>query len=89
MHTVPGFRPFLQDEAREIVRGVSRQTGIPVEDIMGYSRRPEIVMARHGAIWLIRDRLGWSLMRLGRFFNRDHSTIHRALRRVEQRMLDG
>lgn len=67
---------------KNIVEQVSRSRGVPVKDIMGTSRLKDIVAARQSAMWLSRSQ-GISFARVGRFFNRDHTTILHACNKID------
>ena len=48
---------------------------LPASALRGDSRKKEIAMARHVAVYLTREMTGMSLPRIGDAFGRDHSTI--------------
>nr|WP_307909165.1 helix-turn-helix domain-containing protein [Mycoplasmopsis bovis] len=53
--------------------------------MLGKSRRKDVVLARHIAIWIVKKQLDLSLEQIGKFFgNRDHSTIINAVRKIEK-----
>ncbi len=54
------------------------------EELLGRSRRKQVVKARNLAIYLCRQYLQRSLPELGRAFRRSHSTILHALESVER-----
>ena len=66
---------------REIQQTVCAEFGISQADMLGRSRKASIVAARHHAMRLARA-TGASLPKIGRSFNRDHSTVHAALRKA-------
>lgn len=72
-------------KAAEIVDMVSNLTGVSVKAIKGEERPARIVDARQKAIWAVKTLTHWSGPRVGRFFDRDHTTIHHAIRRLEDR----
>ena len=70
----------------EIIRKVSTLTKINEPDIVGKSRRAEIVEARQISIYLCRDILGSSLASIGMHFSgRDHTTILHACKVIEKK----
>lgn len=86
----PGLRPRWQEvpsrnlprsEAMQIIRMVSRFTKIPVEDIMGQSRRAEIARARHMTYLALFD-AGAPYIHIGRIMGRDHSTVMHGVRKA-------
>lgn len=68
---------------RAEIRAIERLTGVSQELMRGPSRAAPIVAARWMAIAALRAR-GWSLPRIGRELNRDHTTVLYALRRMGQ-----
>tara|TARA_B100001059_G_C17827495_1_gene582327 strand:- start:432 stop:1787 length:1356 start_codon:yes stop_codon:yes gene_type:complete len=70
----------------EIIRKVSSLTNISEHDIVGKSRRAEIVEARQISIYICRDVLGTSLASIGMHFSgRDHTTILHAYKVIEEK----
>ena len=72
-------------EIRKIARHVSRETEISLADIYSKKRVRKIAHARFIVMWLAK-RAGYSLTQIGRAFDRDHSTVLNALRRVDKIM---
>lgn len=61
---------------------LEKHDGITIKDIRAPGRKKKVVAARHEAIAAIRRiRPDLSLTTIGRFFNRDHTTILNALRK--------
>ena len=70
----------------EIIRRVSKVTGVEEGQIVGKSRRAEIVEARQASIYLCRELLGTSLASIGMHFSgRDHTTILHACKVIEEK----
>ncbi|WP_223211708.1 chromosomal replication initiator protein DnaA [Mycoplasmopsis maculosa] len=68
-----------------IIDYVAKYYKISKKDILGKGRQKEVVLARHIAIYLIRDQINIPLQQIGRFFgNRDHSTILNAIKKIEK-----
>lgn len=79
-----------------IQAATARHYGIRLADLTGRSRKDRDAQARQTAMYLAHTLLGGEGQRvrygqehLGRLFNRDHSTVHHAIRAVEQRLADG
>ena len=63
----------------------AEQFGLPVSDILGQSRRKELVFARQASMSLCRSLLGMSYPALGRLFGgKDHSTVLYSIRKFKQ-----
>ncbi|MCT4469566.1 DnaA ATPase domain-containing protein [Mycoplasma sp. HS2188] len=67
-----------------VIEHVAKYYKIHKKDILGKSRKKEFVIARHIAMFIIRDELKFSLIKIGEIFgNRDHSTVVNAVKKVE------
>jgi chromosomal replication initiator protein len=63
--------------------------GVSEREILSMRRQANVVLARHVAIYLVRQMTKLSLPRIGeRFADRDHTTILHAVRRVERLLRD-
>jgi len=60
---------------------VAWRTGVPVWEMQGPLRDTHIKDARHEAMYLCRHEAHCSLTIIGRFFNRDHTTVLHAIRK--------
>jgi chromosomal replication initiation ATPase DnaA len=70
------------DRLAGIVTAVAAEIGVTREQLLGESRDADSVLARHAAMALSQRLLGYSLPRIGRLMQRDHSTVHSAIRRI-------
>ena len=71
----------------EIISIVSETFGTRPEYIVGKSRKREIVLARHAAMYLAKEFTQQSLKSIGlHFAGRDHSTVIHAIKAVEARI---
>ena len=70
-----------------IIDSVAGYYGLSADVLRGDSRKKEIAMARHVAVYLTREMTGLSLPRIGDAFGRDHSTIINSCDKVTK-MLD-
>jgi hypothetical protein len=70
---------------RVIVGRIAKEHGVTFEDIMGPRRLKPVVAARKAAMIAVAAHMPrWSLPQIGRFFNRDHTTIMHALGRLKR-----
>ncbi|MFV8477923.1 DnaA ATPase domain-containing protein [Mycoplasma sp. VS410B] len=67
-----------------IIKAVSKYYKIPAKDILSNSRKAEIVVARHIAMYMISIQLDYSSTELGKVFKKDHSTVLNALRKFKE-----
>ena len=75
-----------------IVADVADVHGLPVADLMGRSKLKHIVAARQEAMWRIRQVMlsdgvtpRYSTTQIGRYFDRDHTTVIHACKRHLER----
>src|SRR5690606_25185830 len=61
---------------------VGLKHNIPVRYILGLSRQRKVVAARHEAIAAVYQHTQASMPAVGRFFDRDHTTVLAALRKM-------
>lgn len=66
-----------------IIHEVSKASGVKPRDIMGKRRFVNHTRARFVAMAICRDYLDMSYPAIGRVFDRDHSTVISAMRRVD------
>lgn len=72
--------------ARRIIADVALKHEVSVKQILGDDRQAPVIEARREAMSLVyRANPNWSLVKMGRFFNRDHTTILHALRKTGDR----
>jgi len=70
-----------------IVRVVCDELGVPQEELLGSSRRSEVVQARQIAAFLAREATGESWQRIAQALGRaDHTTVLHAYKQAEQRL---
>jgi chromosomal replication initiation ATPase DnaA len=75
---------------REIAASVADKYGLTVDDLRGTDRTRRVAWPRQEAMAEIRrHRQDMSLPDIGRFFNRDHTTVIHALRAVAKRKAKG
>lgn len=58
------------------------------DEILGQSRVQRLIVPRQHAMWIMSKQPHLTLSMIGRFFNRDHTTVVHAIRRHQAR-LDG
>jgi chromosomal replication initiator protein len=73
------------DQVQKMVADVFN---VKVLDLKSKSRGRPLVTARQTAMFLIKNYLNQSVTDIGRFFNKDHSTVINALQRIENQRLE-
>ena len=72
-------------EADEIIRIVEEEVSAPYGAVKGKERKRKCAYARHKACYLIRLNKGWSLTRIARWIDRDHTTVLHSIRSHSRR----
>lgn len=68
----------------KIVEIVAKYYNINKSDILGKSRKKDIVLARHISMWLIRNITNKTFKEIGLFFKgKDHSTVMTAIEKID------
>ena len=80
---VPDSTPAL---VRKIVQEVGEKYGLSREQLCGEGRAAALVRARHELFWRLRRETTWSLPRLGRALNFDHTTLLNGIRKHQARL---
>ncbi|MBO5891673.1 MAG: chromosomal replication initiator protein DnaA [Oscillospiraceae bacterium] len=67
-----------------IVRYVCRYYGIEESQLKGPQRSKNIAEPRQIAAYLIRELTSFKLEAIGKYFNRDHGTVHHSIKKVQE-----
>jgi len=82
---IEGRSPLLS--ADRILDRVAREWGVTPDGVISKKRTKELTVPRQVTMYLIKDLLDESLVRIGRRFGgRDHSTVIHSIRKVEEDM---
>lgn len=74
---------------QKIVERVAKKTGLKTAEILGQSRRKDIVLARQISMFLCREHLGLSYPEIGRLFGgKDHATVIHGINKIQQSRAD-
>jgi chromosomal replication initiation ATPase DnaA len=65
-----------------IVDETARGFGVTTADLLGSGKHRHVAMARCCAMALVRQSTGWSWPEMGRFFDRDESSVRAAVAKV-------
>lgn len=78
-------RTIPRTEAMALIERVCRESGVTVDQIMARDKRGEVSATRTAAIRAVADAYPMaSTVTIGRLFQRDHTTILYALRRLRK-----
>jgi chromosomal replication initiator protein len=67
-----------------IVEMTAKYYDLDSKQIMGSSRKANIVMARQISMYIMRTMTGQSLPEIGKFFNQHHTTVMHSVEKIEQ-----
>lgn len=73
----------------KIIEKVSKKYGVSEDDIKGENQSQEISYARHITMYLIRKTMKLSLPKIGKIFNRNHSTVISSIKKIERELGNG
>jgi len=76
--------PFY-DKNDQVIFKISQITGVTMQEIMGKSRKPHIIVARFACYWALIEVNKLSLSDAGRYFKVHHSSIIHGKRTFEDR----
>lgn len=77
---------MIQPQA--IIAATCRHYGLTLDELRGPKRESRITWPRQQAMKIIRDNTKLTFPQIGRIFNRDHTTVIHALRRVKSKASD-
>lgn len=70
-------------DGNKIVNSASEKYNLPKDVILGKKHSKDIVWARHMSIYVMRKLTDMSFNEIGKFFNRDHSTVMASVEKIE------
>lgn len=70
----------------KILSAVTKKYGVSLEELKGKKRSREIALARHIAIYIVRQMTEKSYPEIGKIFNRDHTTVLSSIEVIDKRM---
>ncbi len=74
-----------QNNFQELITIVSEYFGYSHEEIKSKNRQQKIVLARQVGMFLCRELLGYSYLKIGQLFgDRDHSTVIHSIKKIQQ-----
>ena len=86
LRTVPEYLHATEpvtETVNRIIADVAAHYGVKPDDILGKDRKKNIQTARNVSMYLVRNMTSASLPQIGVYFNRDHSTVHSNIGKVE------
>ena len=71
---------------QKVTRAVAKEFGILISELRSTRRSQSLVLPRQCAMWLCRKLCHASYPELGQFFERQHSSVIHAVRKLESRL---
>lgn len=73
----------------DILRQESERTGVPISEILGSRRTPDLSHLRHYVMWRARVETGLSYPQIGKYMgNKDHTTVLHGVKKIEAMPID-
>lgn len=73
---------------QRILHAVARRHGIRPEEIMGHSRRKELIKPRQEVYYRLRLELCFSYQKIAKIVNKDHTSVMHGVYKVRDQLLD-
>ena len=74
---------------QEVISLVAKHFDLKNKQVVGKSRKSELVKARHITMYLLREEMGMTLQRIAKLIgDRDHTTVMHAVEKIEEEMID-
>lgn len=86
IHELLGGAEPVSVTVNKIFLSVYKKYNTTREDLTGKRRTKDLTFPRHVAIYLIRHITEMSLPNISKIFNRDHSTIHTSIEKIEKKI---
>ncbi|MGZ3809939.1 MAG: DnaA/Hda family protein, partial [Bacteriovorax sp.] len=80
---------FKQDCFHEFLKEVAYTFQISLEDLISPVRRKEFALARHVAMYILKEKEGLGIMRISELFGKDHSSVVYAVSRIKRELESG
>jgi len=80
-----GYDKYIDKEVRDVLAKVEASTGVAYNVMRSKTRERNYVVARQYAIYQVYRQLhplGYTLMEIGKLFNRDHSTVLYSVKQI-------
>lgn len=75
-----------QDDFRGFLKVVASHFQVSFEDLISTGRRKELALARHVAMYILKEKTGLNLMRISKLFDKDHSSVIYAVIRIKKQL---
>ena len=73
-----------RNKATRVIQEIALASKLQVSDLLGPRRKKPIFLARAAAMKICKDELDMSFPEIGRAFNRDHTSVMHAVKRIAE-----
>lgn len=77
---------YRSDEFRALLSSVADAFKISVEELSSSVRKKEFALARHVAMYILKEKKGLGIMKIAELFERDHSSVVYAIARITKQL---
>ncbi|MBC7539552.1 MAG: hypothetical protein H7281_12080 [Bacteriovorax sp.] len=77
---------YSQDDFTGFLKIVANSFSVSFEGLISTDRRKEFALARHVAMYVLKEKAGLSLTRISKLFNKDHSSVIYAVTRIKKQL---
>lgn len=74
----------LQEDFQGFLKNIANNFQVRVEDLISPVRKKEVALARHAAMFILKEKKGLGLMRISEIFDKDHSSVIYAVARIRK-----
>lgn len=77
---------YRSDEFHELLSAVADTFKISIEELSSSVRKKEFALARHVAMYILKEKKGLGIMKIAELFERDHSSVVYAITRITKQI---
>lgn len=77
---------YRSDEFQELLRSVAQAFQITTEELTSSVRKKEFALARHAAMYILKEKKHINVMKIAEMFERDHSSVVHAIARIKKQI---
>lgn len=83
-HNYEVINSELNNDPNNIVERICRNYNVSKESVLSESRKSDLTTVRKICMYVLKNKLNMTLAKIGRFFQRDHSTVITSIKDVEK-----
>lgn len=83
-HNYEVINSELNNDPNNIIERICRNYNVSKESVLSESRKSDLTTVRKICMYVLKNKLNMTLAKIGRFFQRDHSTVITSIKDVEK-----